>query len=79
MVKFVEMDKNVTINDQRRGKKQKWWYSNCNKKFDLTPDKIDPFLKDWTETSILFKQQSGFITTESYKGIRSSIFISYQV
>lgn len=48
-------------------------------KFDLTPDKIDPFLKDWTETSILFKQQSGFITTESYKGIRSSIFISYQV
>ena len=49
-------------------------------KFHLEPDKIEQFLKDWTETSILFKQQAGFITAELYKGIgKSSVFVSYQV
>ena len=82
MIKFVEMDKNVTINDQikeEEGNKNGDSVIIINK-FDLEPEKIDQFLKDWTETSILFKQQSGFITTELYKGIgKSSVFVSYQV
>ena len=82
MVKFVEMDKNVTINDQieEEEKNNKDDSVIIINKFNLAQDKIDQFLKDWTETSILFKQQPGFITTELYKGIgKSSVFVSYQV
>ena len=82
MIKFVEMDKNVTINDQikeEQGNKNGDSVILINK-FDVSPDKIEQFLKDWTETSSLFKQQPGFITTELYKGISSSsVFVSYQV
>lgn len=82
MIKFIEMDKNVTINDQIKEEQE-----NKNgdsviliNKFDISPDKIEQFLKDWVETSSLFEQQPGFITTELYKGIgKSSVYISYQV
>lgn len=82
MIKFIEMDKNVTINDQMVEEKE-----NKNgdsviliNKFDVDPNKIEQFLKDWTEISSYFKQQPGFITTELYKGIgKSSVFVSYQV
>ena len=82
MIKFVEMDKIVTINDQIKEEQE-----NRNgdsviliNKFDVSPDKIEQFLKDWAETSSLFEQQPGFITTELYKGIgKSSVFVSYQV
>ena len=76
------MDKNVTINDQMVEEEE-----NKNgdsviliNKFDVDPNKIEQFLKDWTEISSYFKQQPGFITTELYKGIgKSSVFVSYQV
>ena len=82
MIKFIEMDKSVTINDQIKEEQE-----NKNgdsviliNKFDVSPDKIEQFLKDWEETSSLFEQQPGFITTELYKGIgKSSVYISYQV
>ena len=82
MIKFIEMDKNVTINNQIKEEQE-----NKNgdsviliNKFDVSPDKIEQFLKDWAETSSLFEQQPGFITTELYKGIgKSSVFVSYQV
>ena len=71
MFQFVEMDKNVTINDQIEEERE-----NKNRdsvilinKFDVPSDKIEQFLEDWAETSSLFKQQPGFITTELYKGI----------
>jgi heme-degrading monooxygenase HmoA len=82
MIKFVEMDKIVTINDQikeEQGNKNGDSVILINK-FDVSPDKIEQFLKDWAETSSLFEQQPGFITTELYKGIgKSSVYISYQV
>ena len=82
MIKFVEMDKNVTINDQikeEQGNKNGDSVILINK-FDISPDKIEQFLKDWAETSSLFEQQPGFITTELYKGIgKSSVYVSYQV
>ena len=82
MIKFIEMDKIVTINDQIKEEQE-----NKNgdsviliNKFDVSPDKIEQFLKDWAETSSLFEQQPGFITTELYKGIgKSSVYVSYQV
>ena len=82
MIKFIEMDKNVTINDQMVEEEEN---KNADSvilinKFDVDPNKIEQFLKDWAETSSLFKQQPGFITTELYKGIgKSSVYISYQV
>ena len=82
MIKFVEMDKIVTINDQikeEQGNKNGDSVILINK-FDVDPNKIEQFLKDWTEISSYFKQQPGFITTELYKGIgKSSVYISYQV
>jgi heme-degrading monooxygenase HmoA len=82
MIKFIEMDKIVTINDQikeEQGNKNGDSVILINK-FDVSPDKIEQFLKDWAETSSLFEQQPGFITTELYKGIgKSSVFVSYQV
>ncbi|HEX7259269.1 MAG TPA: antibiotic biosynthesis monooxygenase family protein [Nitrososphaeraceae archaeon] len=82
MIKFVEMDKIVTINDQikeEQGNKNGDSVILINK-FDVSPDKIEQFLKDWAETSSLFEQQPGFITTELYKGIgKSSVYVSYQV
>jgi hypothetical protein len=48
MIKFIEMDKNVTINDQIKEEQE-----NKNgdsviliNKFDVSPDKIEQFLKD---------------------------------
>ena len=82
MIKFIEMDKIVTINDQikeEQGNKNGDSVILINK-FDISPDKIEQFLKDWAETSSLFEQQPGFITTELYKGIgKSSVYVSYQV
>ena len=82
MIKFVEMDKIVTINDQikeEQGNKNGDSVILINK-FDVSPDKIEQFLKDWAETSSLFEQQPGVITTELYKGIgKSSVYISYLV
>ena len=83
MIKFIEMDKNVTINDQMVVEDEE----NKNgdsviliNKFDVAQVKIEQFLKDWAETSNYFKQQPGFITTELYKGIgKSCVFVSYQV
>ena len=76
------MDKIVTINDQikeEQGNKNGDSVILINK-FDVSSDKIEQFLKDWAETSSLFEQQPGFITTELYKGIgKSSVYISYQV
>ena len=82
MIKFIEMDKNVTINDQMVEEEEN---KNADSvilinKFDVEPNKIEQFLMDWTEISSYFKQQPGFITTELYKGIgKSSVFVSYQV
>ena len=51
MIKFIEMDKNVTINNQIKEEQE-----NKNgdsviliNKFDVSPDKIEQFLKDWAD------------------------------
>jgi heme-degrading monooxygenase HmoA len=49
-------------------------------KFNVAPDKVEQFLKDWGEDAINFKQQSGFISAQLHKGIgKSSVFINYAV
>jgi heme-degrading monooxygenase HmoA len=49
-------------------------------KFNVKPNKIEQFLKDWEEDAARFKQQPGFISTQLHRGIgKSSVFINYAV
>jgi quinol monooxygenase YgiN len=49
-------------------------------KFNVKPNKVEQFLKDWAEDAIRFKQEPGFISTQLHRGIgKSSVFINYAV
>ena len=79
MAKFVEMDERVKFKDQLEEK----WLSGLViliNKFNVNPDKVEHFLKDWGKDAINFKQQPGFISAQLHKGIgNSSVFINYAV
>ncbi len=78
MAKFVEMDDKITIREQTEEK-------NIGRvilinKFNVEPDKLDIFLKAWTEDASYFKQQPGFISAQLHKGIgKSCVFPNYAV
>jgi len=79
MAKFVEMDERVKFKDQIEEKEIDGSIILINK-FNVKPDKVEQFLKDWTEDATNFKQQPGFISTQLHKGIgKSSVFINYAV
>ena len=78
MAKFVEMDDKVKFKDQIEEKIM--GSVILINKFNVKPNKVEPFLKDWTEDAARFKQQPGFISTQLHKGIgKSSVFINYAV
>jgi quinol monooxygenase YgiN len=78
MVKFVEMDERVEFKEQI-AEKINGSVILINK-FNVEPDKVEQFLKDWTEDAKGFKQQPGFISTQMHKGVgKSSVFINYAV
>jgi heme-degrading monooxygenase HmoA len=79
MIKFIEMDENFTFKDQIEEEKGTGSVILINK-FNIEPDKVELFLREWTEEAIRFKQQPGFISTQLHKGIgKSSVFINYAV
>ena len=79
MAKFVEMDERVKFKDQIEEKEIEDSVILINK-FNVEPDKVEQFLKDWAEEAANFKQQTGFISTQLHKGIgKSSVFINYAV
>ena len=79
MAKFVEMDERVNFKDQIQEKEIEGSVILINK-FNVEPDKVEQFLKDWAEEAMNFKQQPGFISTQLHKGIgKSSVFINYAV
>ena len=79
MAKLVEMDENVTIKDQMEEEKETGSVILINK-FNVEPDQVEQFLKDWTEDASYFKQHPGFISTQLHKGIgKSCVFINYAV
>jgi hypothetical protein len=48
-------------------------------KFNVAPDKVEQFLRDWGEDAINFKQEPGFVSAHLHKGIgKSSVFIIIQ-
>ncbi|HEY5737399.1 MAG TPA: antibiotic biosynthesis monooxygenase family protein, partial [Nitrososphaeraceae archaeon] len=78
MAKFVEMDDKVKFKDQIEEKIM--GSVILINKFNVKPNKVEPFLKDWTEDAARFKQQPGFISTQLHRGIgKSSVFINYAV
>ena len=78
MAKFVEMDDKVKFKDQIEEKIM--GSVILINKFNVKPNKIEQFLKDWAEDAARFKQQPGFISTQLHRGIgKSSVFINYTV
>ncbi len=78
MAKFVEMDYRVKFKDQIEEKII--GSVILINKFNVEPNKVEQFLKDWGDDAINFKQQPGFISAQLHKGIgQSSVFINYAV
>ena len=78
MTKFVEMDDRVKFKDQIEEKIM--GSVILINKFNVKPNKVDQFLKDWAEDAARFKQEPGFISTQLHRGIgKSSVFINYAV
>jgi quinol monooxygenase YgiN len=78
MAKFVEMDDRVKFKDQIEEKIM--GSVILINKFNVKPNKVEQFLKDWAEDAIRFKQEPGFISTQLHRGIgKSSVFINYAV
>ena len=78
MAKFVEMDDKVKFKDQIEEKIM--GSVILINKFNVKPNKIEQFLKDWAEDAASFKQQPGFISTQLHRGIgKSSVFVNYAV
>ena len=78
MAKFVEMDDRMKFKDQIEEKII--GSVILINKFNVEPNKVEQFLKDWGEDATNFKQQPGFISAQLHKGIgQSSVFINYAV
>ena len=79
MAKFVEMDDKVKFKEQIEEKDIQGSVILINK-FNVEPDKVEQFVKDWGKDAVNFKQQSGFISVQLHKGIgKSNVFIIYAV
>ena len=78
MAKFVEIDYRVKFKDQIEEKIM--GSVILINKFNVEPNKVEQFLKDWGDDAINFKQQPGFISAQLHKGIgESSVLINYAV
>ncbi|HSF49913.1 MAG TPA: antibiotic biosynthesis monooxygenase family protein [Nitrososphaeraceae archaeon] len=78
MAKLIEMDDRITIKDQLEEEID--GQVILINKFNVNPDKVEQFLKDWKEDANRFIQQPGFVSAQLHKGIgKSSVFINYAV
>ena len=76
MAKLIEMDDRITIKDQLEEKEIDGQVILINK-FNVAPDKVEKFLKDWREDANRFIQQPGFVSAKLHKGIgKSSVFLN---
>jgi len=49
-------------------------------KFNVEPDDVDQFLKQWAADSAIMKRQPGFISAQLHRGIAGScVFLNYAV
>ena len=77
MVKMVEMDEAVTLQQQMGQDVGPVILIN---KFNVAPEDVDSFLRAWAIDAAFFKQQPGFISTQLHRGIGGScVYINYAV
>lgn len=77
MVKMVEMDETVTLQQQMQQDVSPVILIN---KFSVKPEDVDSFLAAWATDAAFFKGQPGFISTQLHRGIGGScVFINYAV
>jgi quinol monooxygenase YgiN len=77
MVKFVEMDEQVTLSEQMEENTGPIIFMN---KFNVSSKDVDEFLKRWAADAAVFKKQPGFISAQLHRGIASSgTFINYAI
>jgi len=77
MVRIVEMDERITLEKQLDEDVGPIIVMN---KFNVGPDEADEFLNVFAKTTETFKQQPGFISAQSHRGIAgSSTFVNYVV
>lgn len=77
MVKMVEMDEAVTLQEQMVHEVRPVILIN---KFNVKPEDVNSFLAAWAADAAFFKQQPGYISTQLHRGIGGScVFINYAV
>ncbi len=77
MVKMLEMDETVTLQQQMMEEISPVILIN---KFSVNPEDVDSFLTAWADDAAFFKRQPGFISTQLHRGIGGScVFINYAV
>ncbi|MEH2407430.1 antibiotic biosynthesis monooxygenase family protein [Nostoc sp.] len=77
MLKFVEMDKLVTLQMQLDENISPVILIN---KFNVAPEDVDALIKAWVDDSAYMKEQPGYISTQLHRGIgESCVFINYAV
>jgi quinol monooxygenase YgiN len=77
MAKFVEMDEKVTLSAQMEENIGPVILIN---KFNVNPEDVDQFLKEWAADAAIFKQQPGFISAQLHRGIGGSgTFLNYAI
>jgi heme-degrading monooxygenase HmoA len=78
MIKLVEMDEKVTFPAQMEEKVG--GPVIVISKFNVNPEDVDQFLKEWASGAEIMKRQPGFISTQLHRGIAgSSVFVNYAV
>jgi quinol monooxygenase YgiN len=78
MAKLVEMDEHVTLIQQFQS--QVTGPAILINKFNVESDEVEQFLRTWEKDATKFKDQSGFISAQLYRGIGdSTVFINYAV
>jgi len=77
MVKFVEMDEQLTLSEQMEEDTGPIIFIN---KFSMNSEDVDEFLKRWATDAAVFKKQPGFISAQLHRGIANSgTFINYAI
>jgi len=77
MVAFVEMDEEVSIQDQLADTGGPVILIN---KFTVKPDEAEQLMRAWADDAAWMKRQPGFISTQLHRGIAGSgVFLNYAV
>jgi heme-degrading monooxygenase HmoA len=81
MIRFIEMDENVTLADQlQKGGKDDRRSVILRNKFNVKPDDVRGLLEAWAADAAYLKQKLGFISAQLHRGISGScVFVNYAV